>query len=132
MTLRTFTLGTLALGFVAAGLNHFLTPRPYLAMMPPWVPEPQKVNLVAGAAEIAGGVGLLIPALRRTAGWGLLVLLVAVFPANVQAARHGWPGMHVPAWALWARLPVQPLLLAVVWWAAMRRPEKADTALDLH
>ena len=120
MNLRTITLGTLALGFIGAGVNHFVHPRPYLTMMPPWVPDPATANALAGAAEVAGGVGLLIPRLRRPAGWGLLVLLVAVFPANVQVARHGWPGTNIPAWALWARLPVQPLLLAVVWWAAVK------------
>ncbi len=128
MKLRTFALGALALGFIGAGLNHFLHPRPYLTMMPPWVPAHKQANLVAGAAEIAGGLGLLVPALRRPAGWGLLALLVAVFPANLQVARHGWPGTRFPAWALWARLPVQPLLLAVVWWAAVRPPLPAEPA----
>ena len=124
MKLRTFTLGALALGFIGAGINHFVHPRPYLTMMPPWVPDPEKTNLAAGVAEIAGGVGLLVPPLRRPAGWGLLALLVAVFPANVQVARHGWPGVKLPPWTLWARLPVQPVLLAVVWWAAVRRRQR--------
>ena len=129
MKLRTLTLGALALGFIGAGINHFVHPRPYLTMMPPWVLNPETTNLVAGAAEIAGGVGLLVPQLRRSAGWGLLALLVAVFPANVQVAQHGWPGTQIPTWALWARLPVQPLLMAVVWWAAVKRRESGPAPL---
>lgn len=122
MNARTLSLGALALGFVGAGLNHFLNPRPYLMMMPPWVPAPQAAVDISGAAEIAGGIGLLIPPLRRPAALGLLTLLVAVFPANVQVARHGWPGTNVPQWALWARLPMQPLLMWWVWRAAVRKP----------
>lgn len=120
MKTRSFVLGAVGISFVGAGLNHFLHPRPYLTMMPPWVPAPEVMNKVAGAAEIAGGLGLLVPALRRPAGIGLLALLTAVFPANVQVARHGWPGVNMPTWALWARLPVQPLLMGIVWWAAVR------------
>jgi uncharacterized membrane protein len=124
-SLRTFTLGALGVAFIGAGLNHFLHPRPYLTMMPPWVPDPETTNLVAGAAEMAGGIGLLVPPLRRPASVGLLALLVAVFPANVQVARHGWPGVDLPRWTLWARLPVQPVLMGVVWWAAVRRAKRA-------
>ena len=120
---RRLVLGALALGFIAGVINHFLNPRPYLTMMPPWVPDPPAANAAAGVAEIAGGVGLLVPPLRRPAGLGLLALLAAVFPANVHVARHGWPGVRLPKWALWARLPVQPVLLAAVWWAAVRQPE---------
>ncbi len=125
-SLRKLTIGTLGLAFIGAGINHFLNPRPYLTMMPPWVPDPEKTNLLAGAAEVAGGLGLLVPALRRPAGIGLLALLAAVFPANVQVARHGWPGMDIPNWALWARLPAQPVLMGVVWWAAVRRTKREE------
>ncbi len=131
MKLRTLTLGALALGFIGAGVNHFVHPRPYLTMMPPWVSAPETANLLSGAAEIVGGVGLLVPAVRRPAGWGLLALLVAVFPANVQVARHGWPGMNVPPWALWARLPMHPLLMGVVWWAAVRNTVKKQPAASV-
>lgn len=81
-------------------------------MMPPWLPFPVAANFVSGAAEIVGGIGVLIPRLRRIAGWGLIALLIAVFPANVQVALHGWPGVSIPAWILWARLPLQFPLLA--------------------
>jgi uncharacterized membrane protein len=73
--------------------------------------------LVNGWAEIIGGLGLLIPKVRRIAAWGLIALLVAVFPANVQIALHGVLGL--PAWLLWLRLPFQLVFVAWVYWACL-------------
>ncbi len=117
--IRTVTLRLLAVFFLVAGLNHFLNPRPYLSMMPPYLPWPAALNIISGAAEVAGGIGILIPTLRPIAGWGLLALLVAVFPANVNVALHGWKGQHIAPWILWARLPFQPLIMAFVYWASI-------------
>jgi len=117
--LRTFSLMLLAILFVLAGMNHFLNPQTYLAMMPPWLPFPEVLNLVSGAAEMAGGIGILIPQLRRAAAWGLIALLVAVFPANIQMALHGLEGVAIPAWVLWARLPIQPALIAWVYFTCL-------------
>ncbi len=116
----------LGLLFIGAGVNHFLRPATYEAVIPSQLPAPAVLNVVAGAAEIAGGVGLLLPPTRRAASVGLLVLLVAVFPANVYMLKTGLPGYHLPQWLLWARLPVQPLLMAVVWWAG--RAKRAERA----
>ena len=77
--------------------------------------------LISGAAEMAGGLAILVPRLRIVAGWGLIVLLVAVFPANLHMALHGWEGVQIPAWVLWARLPFQGLLIAWVWWTCIAR-----------
>ena len=82
--------------------------------MPPALPAPRLLVLLSGVAEVAGGLGLLLPATRRWAAWGLLVLLVAVFPANVHMLRLA-SALHIPAWVLWARLPLQPLLMWAVW-----------------
>ncbi len=70
------------------------------------------MTLLSGAAELAGGLGLLLPATRPAARWGLALLLVAVFPANLDMARDP-ERFGLPAWVLWARLPLQPLL---IWW----------------
>ncbi|MGI4739204.1 MAG: DoxX family protein [Janthinobacterium lividum] len=104
----------LALLFVGAGLLHFLHPETYLRIVPPTLPAPRLLVLLSGVAEVAGGLGLLLPATRRWAGWGLLALLVAVFPANVYMVSLT-NELHIPAWVLWARLPLQPLLMWAVW-----------------
>ena len=101
----------LALAFVGAGGLHLVSPSTYDPAMPPWVPLPRVLILVSGLAEIAGGLGLLVPGVRRAAGWGLALLLVAVYPANVHLAIEGLGG---PAWALWGRLPLQGMLVAAV------------------
>jgi len=113
----------LALFFIVAGVNHFLTPEIYYGMMPPWLPAKAAANLISGAAEIAGGLGLLIPALRRPAAWGLIALLIAVFPANIQVAVQGhMPGLeNAPAALLWLRLLFQPVFVAWVWWVGLAR-----------
>jgi uncharacterized membrane protein len=112
----------LALFFVVAGINHFLAPDLYLAMMPGWLPLKEAANLISGIAEILGGIGLLLPAVRRAAAWGLIALLVAVFPANLHVALQGhMPGLDAPAWVLWLRLPFQAVFIAWVWWVGLKR-----------
>jgi uncharacterized membrane protein len=97
--------------FVGAGTLHLVLPELYGPAMPPGLPAPHLLILLSGVAEVAGGVGVLWPrpAVRRAAGWGLALLLVAVYPANVWMAMAGVGG---PAWALWARLPLQGALVA--------------------
>ncbi len=105
---------------IVAGLNHFRVPALYIAMIPAWLPAPSALNIISGIAEILGGIGLLAPwpAVRRAASWGLIALLLAVFPANINMAIHNLPlgDNHVPAWTLWARLPLQVVLIAWAWW----------------
>jgi uncharacterized membrane protein len=104
--------------FAFAGTMHFVIPRSYEATMPPSLPRHREAVIVSGLAEIAGGVAVLAPSTRRFARWWLLALLAAVFPANVHMAVN--PGQvkgleGVPGWALWARLPLQPLAMLWVW-----------------
>ena len=114
--------------FVAAGLNHFVSPAPYVAIVPAFLPAPKALVYISGAAEIAGGLGILFRATRRAAGVGLIALLIAVFPANVYAALHGMEigGRAVPEWMLWVRLPLQPMLVALVYAVALRRAPTRD------
>lgn len=109
----------LAFFFVVAGANHFLAPHTYLQIVPPFLPAREAAIYLSGAAEIAGGLGLLFSRTRRPAAIGLILLLLAVFPANVYGALHGMNlhGWAVPSWLLWLRLPFQPLLLAWVYFA---------------
>jgi uncharacterized membrane protein len=112
----------LSLFFVIAGTLHFLSPQAYMQIMPPYLPHPLFLIYVSGVCEIAGGIGVLSPRLRRIAGYGLIALLIAVFPANIyMAANHlGVAGMSLPDWLLWLRLPLQALLIAWVWVCALR------------
>jgi uncharacterized membrane protein len=98
---------------VAVGIAHFAAPAPFVAIMPAWLPRSWDLPLVllSGAFEVLGGAGLLVPGARRRAAWGLCVLYICVFPANLQAALEP-ERMNVPAWAAWARLPFQALFIA--------------------
>lgn len=112
MTLRLLSRYALALLFVGAGVLHFVHPATYLAIMPPVLPAPLALVYVSGAFEILGGLGLLPARTRRLAGWGLLALLVAVFPANVYMALIH-EQLHISGWVAWGRLPLQ---LPLLWW----------------
>ncbi|MEP2776612.1 MAG: DoxX family membrane protein [Luteolibacter sp.] len=114
MKLRTVSRYLLAFAFVVAGANHFRAPELYLTMMPPWLPAHSLLNAISGAAEIAGGIGILIPRTRRAAAIGMILLLIAVFPANLHIAINGWPETDLPQWILIARLPFQLLFIAWV------------------
>jgi uncharacterized membrane protein len=118
--MRTILRWLAVIFFVVAGTFHFFRPELYLQIMPPYFPAPQWLVAVSGIAEIAGGLGLLIRPWRRAAGWGLIALLVAVFPANIYMVQH--PGQfHFAPWILWARLPLQGVFIAWVWFAAIQR-----------
>jgi uncharacterized membrane protein len=115
-----------AIFFVLAGTFHFLKPDMYRQIMPPYLPAPALLVVVSGIAEIAGGVGLLIRPWRRAAGWGLIALLIAIFPANLYMLQH--PGQfHFAPWILWARLPLQAVFIAWVWFVAIQRPPRDQT-----
>jgi uncharacterized membrane protein len=115
--IRHISRGLVALLFIVAGANHFISPAPYVAIVPPFLPWPAALVILSGVAEIAGGLGILGPRTRRLAGWGLIALLLAVFPANIYAAFAGMEigGRAIPAWMLWARLPLQAVLIAGVY-----------------
>jgi uncharacterized membrane protein len=110
----------LAAFFTFAGTMHFVIPRSYEAIMPPSLPRHREAVIVSGLAEIAGGLAVIPRHSRHFARWWLLALLVAVFPANVHMALNpeqvrGLDLDRVPRWALWARLPLQPLAMLWVW-----------------
>ena len=97
--------------YVLSGVNHFITPDIYLAIMPPYLPYHLELVYLSGAIEIFLGLGLLIMKLRKWAAWGIILLLVAIFPANIYHLTSGGAGLGTPLWALWARLPFQLLFI---------------------
>ncbi len=106
-----------------AGVLHFLAPGAYERIMPPYLPLHRELVYLSGAAEILGGLGLLPKRTRRAAGIGLVLLLIAVWPANVQMLIDAWASREPRWWLalLWARLPLQVVLIAWVWRASQRR-----------
>jgi len=127
--IRRIALLVLAIFFVAAGVNHFVHPGIYVRIVPPWLPAAALLVQISGFCEVLGGIGALVPYARRFAGVGLLALLVAVFPANVQMAQH--PELYEDIGAapvFYFRLPLQLVLIAWVWWTCISR-ESSDVAL---
>ena len=107
----------LVLLFVGAGLLHLLRPDPFVRIVPPYLPHAQWLVAISGVCEILGAIALLVPRVRRFAAWGLIALLVAVFPANVNMALHpdAFRDMAGPVF-LWLRLPVQFVFIAWTAW----------------
>ena len=121
--IRTLLRWLAAIFFIIAGIVHFVKPEMYLKIMPPYFPAPILLVFISGVAEIAGGIGLLIRPLRRAAGWGLIALLIAVFPANIYMLQH--PGLFdLAPWILWARLPFQIVFIAWVWFVGIQPPHQ--------
>ena len=118
----------MAVLYITAGAGHFLVTRAYVRIMPDYLPAHRELVLLSGAAEIAGGLGLLIPQTRRTAAWGIILLLIAVLPANLWMAQHPERFPNIPLWAMWLRLPLQ---LPLLWWAwQYTKPEPTALQLD--
>jgi uncharacterized membrane protein len=117
---RTVLRWLLAALFLFAGTVHLLDSSLFLPIMPPWIPLHLLCVQVSGVCELLGGTGLLVPhpAIQAVTGWGLLALLLAVFPANIYMAANHIQVHGVPSqpWMGWARLPLQPVLMLGVSW----------------
>ena len=112
--------------FILAGLNHFRNPDFYINIMPPYLPWHGALVAISGVAEIALGALLLVRRWSVLAGWGLIALLVAIFPANVHMAVHPKLYPSISPVALWLRLPLQGLLIAWAYWYT--RPESSASS----
>jgi uncharacterized membrane protein len=127
--MRTISKWTLALSFAVAGALHFIRPDFYLRIMPDYLPWHRALVAISGACEIAGGLLVLPERTRRLAGWGLMALLVAVFPANIEATlRYGTERLNWRSVLLWARLPFQAVLIAWAWWTCLAEYAASDEA----
>lgn len=120
MQLKTLSRWLLGGLFVAAGANHFLNEPLYVKIMPPYIPAPRLMVEVSGVAEAGLGAVMLSGRFTRTAAWGLIALLVAVFPANVHMALHPGQFRRFPPALLWGRLPFQAVFIAWAWWHTRR------------
>jgi uncharacterized membrane protein len=121
--LQAYVIGAL---FVTAGVLHFRFPRVYEGIVPDYLPAHRELVAISGFAEILGGVGAMIPRTRRYAGWGLIALLLAVFPANLQMATDSPKYAKLaPAWVWYLRLPLQYALIQWVY-VVCSMPRRTD------
>lgn len=120
----------MAAAYVVAGVLHFVVPQVYVQIVPPVFPAALALVYLSGLAEVAVGVGLLVPRTRQRAAWATVALLVAVFPANLYMATsgvvvEGLPGGGDPSAAVrWGRLPLQGVLILLALWYT--RPRSAE------
>ncbi len=119
--------------YIVAGALHFVAPKVYARIVPPQFPRPVLLVYLSGIAEIVLGVGVLFRRTRRQSAWGIIALLLAVFPANVSMATNEQLPKAVPDWAsgiargaLWARLPFQGVLILWAWWYTRPMPENSE------
>lgn len=118
----------LGIFMVLAGVNHFLNPQLYLRIMPPYLPWHEALVAISGYGQIGLGLLVFVPRYRRLAGWGLMALLVAVFPANLHMALNPERFAPLPQWALWLRLPLQAVLIAWADWSTRVPAPSASNA----
>jgi uncharacterized membrane protein len=112
-TVSKYVLGIL---FILAGLNHFLNPDLYISIMPPYLPWHLFLVYLSGVFEILFGVLVLIPRWTRLAAWGIILLLIAIFPANLHMALNAESFAFIPSVFLWLRLLFQVVLIAWAYW----------------
>jgi len=109
----------LAVMLLLTASGHFIAPmkEDLIRMTPSWVPNPRAMVFFTGLCEIAGAIGLVVPALQRVAGIALIVFFVVILPANIHAARAGITLRGRPPTPLWLRVPMQILFIALTWWS---------------
>ncbi len=123
--LKTFSAGIFGFLLILAGINHFISPELYLKIMPPYFPAPLPLVYLSGVFEIVLGMALFYPPRRNLVVWGIIALLVAVFPANIYMATQGHLFPEIAPWMLYMRLPLQVLLIFWAWWlkTPFRKPQ---------
>ncbi|MFP6626251.1 MAG: DoxX family protein [Deltaproteobacteria bacterium] len=114
---RKIALLVVSAFFSFAGITHFTNTAFFLAIVPPYLPAHLELVYTSGVFEVMGGVGVLLPAWRKAAGYGLIALLVAVYPANIHMALNPDLFPDMTATALYVRLPLQFVMGWLVWWA---------------
>ncbi len=108
----TWHLYVMAALYFLAGLNHFRKPKMYERIIPPYIPFPKQANYASGIGEITLAALLCFPPVSHYAAWGIVALLIAVFPANLYMYLEPKASFHMPKWVLLARLPLQIVLMA--------------------
>lgn len=114
--------------YIVVGILHFTHVDFFLAMMPPYLPLHLELVWASGVFEILGGLGLLVPKTRRFASFGIMALLLAVYPANIHMMLHPDQFAHLgPEWVLYARMPFQFVFMAWVYWVGTPETGSRET-----
>ncbi|MBL8151693.1 MAG: DoxX family protein [Blastocatellia bacterium] len=126
MKIKSIFRALLAVAFILAGYNHFRNPNFYLQMMPPYLPYHLALVYISGVFEVLGGIGIMIPQVRKLSGYGIIALLIAVFPANVQMLINNinHEGYTTFTYLLIARLPIQIPLILWAYWCTKEEDQK--------
>lgn len=124
---KSFGLGFVFLWFFIGGIAHFVFTGLEMAIVPPWLPAHRWLVLASGVFELLGALGLLFARTRRAAGLGLILLTIAVTPANIYMWQHANQFPSIPYWALTMRLPLQLALVVCIWYST-RAPVRSDRA----
>ena len=114
--IRLFSIIIMSIFYVSVGVNHFTIPEWFLQIVPPWLPYKLELVYISGFLEIIFGVMLLIPTTRFYAAWGLILLLIAVYPANIYLAQTNGAAMNTTPLVAWGRLPFQFVFIALAYW----------------
>ena len=117
--LKIFTIYLMSFGYILIGAKHFIEPDFFLKIMPPYLPYHLELVYLSGAFEIILGIGLLIKKYRKFVSWGLIILLIAVYPANIYLAFNTEPQQAInisPFLASWVRLPLQFVFIGLAYW----------------
>jgi len=116
---KRILLYVMAAFYVFAGVMHFVRPEFYRPLMPPYLPWHGFLIFLSGVAEVVLGAAVLVPSLRTIAAWGIILLLIAIFPANLHVALYNVPlagnAEGAGIWN-WVRLPFQGVLILWAWW----------------
>ena len=114
--IKRFSIIIMSIFYVSIGVNHFTIPEWFLQIVPPYLPYKLELVYISGFLEIIFGVMLLIPATRFYAAWGLILLLIAVYPANIYLAQTNGAAMNTTPLVAWGRLPFQFVFIALAYW----------------
>ncbi len=113
--------------YIGAGINHFWHPLGYYSIIPPYLPDPYVINILAGISELILGILLLFPNTRKAAAYGIILMLIAFIPAHIYMIQQGGcmgpkPALCIPLWLAWVRLfPLQFILMWWAWWVGRFR-----------
>ena len=114
--IKTISIVIMSLFYIVAGINHFINPDWFVRIVPPILPFKAALVYVSGVFEIVLGSLLIFPKTRFIAGWGLILLLLAVYPANIYVALSNGKAMNITPMMAWGRLPFQFVFIGLAYW----------------